>query len=125
MKVKCTRPHCARAEVIRLVEAEVPRFASSDEYYLVMMDYSPAKHLPRGFEQIADLRADKQVLLAFNLEVANGHMYFVGPEGELVHNGERNRITLRRRTIATCSKTGVPRGVAGDREGRGFQPPAM
>ena len=36
---------------------------------------------------IVDIHTYKKVLPVFNLEVANGHTYFVGIDGKLVHNG--------------------------------------
>jgi hypothetical protein len=36
---------------------------------------------------IAEVRTEQRMLPVYNLEVANGHTYFVGIEGELVHNG--------------------------------------
>jgi RHS repeat-associated protein len=38
---------------------------------------------------IVDVEIENQTLPAFNLEVANGHTFFVGADGELVHNGCR------------------------------------
>jgi RHS repeat-associated protein len=36
---------------------------------------------------ITNVRTDKKSIPVFNLEVANAHTFFVGTEGELVHNG--------------------------------------
>jgi len=35
---------------------------------------------------VAEVRTEQRTLPVYNLEVANGHTYFVGVEGELVHN---------------------------------------
>jgi hypothetical protein len=35
---------------------------------------------------IIDVQTESKTLLVFNLEVANGHTYFVGRDGELAHN---------------------------------------
>ena len=35
---------------------------------------------------IADIRTEQRTLPVYNLEVANGHTYFIGVDGELVHN---------------------------------------
>ncbi|MFZ4702754.1 MAG: polymorphic toxin-type HINT domain-containing protein, partial [Candidatus Methylumidiphilus sp.] len=35
---------------------------------------------------ITDIRTEQKTLPVFNLEVANAHTYFVGIDGELVHN---------------------------------------
>jgi RHS repeat-associated protein len=37
--------------------------------------------------EITDIRIERKALPVFNLEVANAHTYFVGADGELVHNG--------------------------------------
>lgn len=45
---------------------------------------------------IVDVKTETKALLAFNLEVANGHTYFVGQDGQLVHNACNNRQTRKR-----------------------------
>ena len=59
---------------------------------------------------IADIRTEQRTLPVYNLEVANGHTYFVGIDGELVHNGlcnlGRAGKQARLKELATNNKLG-------------------
>ncbi|MCE4554265.1 Ig-like domain repeat protein [Roseateles cellulosilyticus] len=43
-----------------------------------------------GFVKIEKISTEWRKIPVFNLEIANGHTYFVGESGELVHNGKTN-----------------------------------
>ena len=57
---------------------------------------------------IAEVRTEQRTLPVYTLEVANGHTYFVGVDGELVHNGSctipKNAIAGRGREARVQSK---------------------
>ncbi len=66
---------------------------------------------------ITDVQAEQRTLPVYNLEVANGHTYFVGIDGELVHNG-----CLRRPYIRNWVREQVDRIAPRTRDGRPIDP---
>ncbi len=44
---------------------------------------------------IAEVRTEQRTLPVYNLEVANGHTYFVGVDGELVHNAGKGKCGFK------------------------------
>jgi hypothetical protein len=64
---------------------------------------------------ITEIRIEQKVLPVFNLEVANAHTFFVGTDGELVHNAIHHICTKYGdrggRMDQTLKKAGFPKGV--------------
>jgi RHS repeat-associated protein len=58
-----------------------------------LVNKSAEKHGdPDMLATISSVRIEEAVTQVFNLEVANSHTYFVGEDGQLVHNGNSARI---------------------------------
>lgn len=69
---------------------------------------------------IVDVEFERKILAVFNIEVANGHTYFVGDQGELVHNS--GPCKLRRPYIRKWVKEAVDRVTKRDKKGRPIDP---
>jgi hypothetical protein len=53
---------------------------------------------------IAEVQHEERMLPMFNLEVANAHTYFVGEDGELVHNAACDRVARLRKEFESKVK---------------------
>ena len=66
---------------------------------------------------LVEVRTEQKLLPAFNIEVANAHTYFVGEDGELVHNG-----CLRRPYIRKWVRDAIDKAAKRSKDGRPLDP---